>query len=388
MSFRVQPGDISAYGGMIGRAEENMAAAQKFLRDNSELGVGSGDVPGELWQLVVGNHEPTVDKAQRALKAFENALRASAAELKRSAKYYEQTDQEQAEKVDGIYKGGRGPTKGAASDVGDGTFKDQSDAAAALDTSESFSEYLGRQIQERKDGLIGDRAKAIGEGNALTILGTALDLVSPTTLVNEAVKFFLNIDVFGEVAKKFAGDWGAYETAADTWGRLGQFFTAVGDNVSSGNNLLSRTWEGNAAETAWEYFNTLAQKLSDATSSYETLQESYKEVATHIAELAEGVKAAMIMIFDLAIMAQIEMSAAVAAASTGVGLILSGVGAAAVAAKVVIMLDKWADIINMFTVGYAVINAAFGVAGNAVDGQLDSVKSFPLPGGAYDHQAV
>ncbi|WP_435209717.1 hypothetical protein [Streptomyces sp. bgisy034] len=388
MGFRVQPGDISAYGDMVGRAEENMASAQKFLKDNGQLGVATGDVPGEIWQLVVGNHEPVLQKAEQALKAFGNALKASGGELKRSAKYYAETDQQQAAEVDSVYKGGKGPSGDAASDVGDGTFKDQSDPSESLDKSESVAEYLARQVQERKDGLIGDRAKAIGEGNALAVLGTALDLVSPTTLANEAVKFFLNIDVFGEVAKKFAGDWGAYETVADTWSRLGDFFTAVGDNVSSGNNLLSTTWSGNAAETAWDYFNILAQKLTESAPVYDTLSESYQEVAGHIAELAEGVKAAMIMIFDLAIMAQIEMAASVAAASTGVGLILTGLGAAAVAAKVAMMLDKWSDIINMFTAGYIAINAIFGVVGNAVDGQLDSVQSFPLPGGAYDHQAV
>lgn len=385
MSFKVQAADIDGYSSMIGQAETDMGAAKTFLTTNAKV---DESISSDLWQLVVGQHGDVVRAAEKSLTAFQTALKASSEELSSSAKYYRSTDSEQAAKLDATYRKSKSPS----SDIqveGDRTFKDRGNAQSALESPDlSFLERAKKGVDDRRDGLVGDRAAAVQDNPALGILAVGLDLISPSVLANEAVKFVLNIDVVGEVAKWFAGDWESFLKCAEAWGKLSDFFTSVSKNVSHGNDLLGESWNGNAADTAWNYFQTLSNKLAACEGSFDTMKSSYEDVAKHIAQFAEAVKAGILFILDLAIQVKIKMAASAAAASTGIGLILTTAGAASIAYDIARMLQTWEKLVTGLTAVYVAVNAGFGVVGNAVHGQLDSVKSFPLPGKSYDHQAV
>ncbi|OEU86685.1 hypothetical protein DB35_23760 [Streptomyces abyssalis] len=132
------------------------------------------------------------------------------------------------------------------------------------------------------DGLVWSRVDSVtGEGKnpALGLLGIGLDLLSPSTLVNEAVKFVFNVDIFGEAAKMLSGDWESYGDCANAWGSLGDFLNSMATNVDKGNDLLSQTWYGNAADTRWDYFDRLTTKMNDTDDAFANLKAAYEDVA-------------------------------------------------------------------------------------------------------------
>ncbi|WP_139140710.1 hypothetical protein [Streptomyces abyssalis] len=90
----------------------------------------------------------------------------------------------------------------------------------------------------------------------------------------------------------------------------------------------------------------------------------------------------------MAIAIGVEIAVATGAATTGVGLIVSGGAAALIARQAAKMISEWSKIIDALSALYASINATFGAGGAVLDGNLNAVKAFPKPGGGYDHQAV
>ncbi|UQA93451.1 hypothetical protein [Streptomyces halobius] len=240
------------------------------------------------------------------------------------------------------------------------------------------------------DGLVWSRVDSVtaeGANPALGLLGIGLDLLSPTTLVNEAIKFVFDFDLFGEAAKMLSGDWESYGDCANAWGSLASFFQAISGNVHKGNNLLGETWTGNASDTRYD-FDELKKKLSDSGDCHDNLKAAYEDVAGQIQQFADGLKAGLILISDMAISIAVEIAVATGAASTGVGLVVTGGAAALIARQAAKMIAEWSKIIDALSALYAAINVAFGIGGAALDGNLDAVQKFPRPGGSYDHQAV
>ncbi|MBB1245770.1 hypothetical protein GL263_19730 [Streptomyces durbertensis] len=388
MGFRVEPTDVDAYGRQIGRAHADLVAGRRHLEKGTAL---DSSPPGELWQLVVGSHGKQVSQARQAMKTLEQAMAACERELVGAARYYRLTDHGEAARVDRAYPRGtaRPPEKAPAGSRG---FKDVAEPTAELAGGPSgFVEGVKQGVKDRYDGLIGSRVDGVAgeEANpALGLLGVGLDLVSPSTLVNEGLKLAFDFDLFGEAAKLVAGDWAGYESCAAAWSQVGRLCGRVADNVAAGNVQLSESWTGNAADTRWEYFDGLAGKLTGSGSCLLDLERAYAQVAAAVAQFAEGMKAALLLISDLAIAAAVEAAAAAGAAATGVGLVLTGGAAALIAAKVAMMISRWSDVINALTVLYATVNAVFGASDAVLNGHLDAVRSFPLPRSAYDHQAV
>lgn len=387
MNFRVVPADVASYGKMIERAQNDMAEARGFLDRKATV---DNEAESQLWQLIVGHHSDVVHKAKASIKAFEETLEASQRELTRTAGYYTSTDKAEAAKVDATYPGGSG--RPAGTDAETGGFSDVNDATGSFsEPKKSIWEQVQQGAQDRMDGLIWDRVDSVtaeGANPALGLLGIGLDLVSPSTLVNEAIKFVFNFDLFGEAAKMLAGDWASYDECSQAWDALSSFFSGVSGNVLKGNNLLSESWAGNASDIRYDYFKGIFDKLDETGDCFDTLESAYEEVARQIQQFADGLKAGLILICDMAISIAVEIAVASGAATTGVGLIVSGGMAAMIARQAAKMIGEWSKIIDALSALYAAVNVAFGLGGAALDGNLDAVQSFPKPGGAYDHQAV
>ncbi|QOV35173.1 hypothetical protein IM697_34650 [Streptomyces ferrugineus] len=387
MNFRVIPADIASYGKMIERAHRDVSEARSFLDRKATV---DGEAESQLWQLVVGHHSDVLEKAKASIEGFSQTLDACQKELARTATYYTQTDETEAVKVDGTYPAGSGRPAGTPSESGG--FSDASEPTASFSEPKlSVWEQVQQGASDRMDGLVWDRVDSVtGEGKnvPLGVLGIGLDLLSPTTLVNEALKFVFNFDIFGEAAKMLAGDWESFGDCAGAWDSLGSFFYGVGSNVRKGNNLLSDTWVGNASNTRYDYFDGLATKLDETDDCYDTLKSAYEEVASQIQQFADGLKAGLILICDMGISIAVEIAVATGAATTGVGLVLTGGMAALIARTAAKMIGEWSKIIDALSALYAAVNVAFGLAGAAMNGNLDAVQKFPRPGAAYDHQAV
>jgi hypothetical protein len=159
-----------------------------------------------------------------------------------------------------------------------------------------------------------------------------MDFGSPSALVNEGCKLFLGIDPFGEALKWVTGDWDAYTDCGTVWANLGKACRAVADNIKSGNDTLAGSWDGNAADSAWAYFDELQAKLREVEEGFSSLDGHYFQVAHFIFSLAEILKAGLAIIVGRIITAMVFQAAAIAASATGVGAI-AGAASAALAAS-------------------------------------------------------
>ncbi|MBB1261239.1 hypothetical protein [Streptomyces alkaliterrae] len=389
--FKVEPDHLDAYAKQVGRAEDDMAAAGRYVQNNT--GIETSGAGSTLWQHVVALHKECSVHAQQAFVGYKDVLAQSSAELVRSATYYRMTDANEAAAVDRTYPTGKngplGPNEFAAIGVVFPTFTDPEDAQECLkaDPEPGF-------FEARWKGLVGDRWDAVmnNSDSALSTIGESvgvvLDLCSPTALINEGIKLIFNYDVLGSLAQLVAGDWDTFDSCAKAWIKLGVLCSAVGTNVDHGNRNLSVSWNGQAADTAYDYFNEISRKIKEAQEIFKKLHGCYEEVAREINAFINVLKAAMTTIGDIAIQVALEAAAGAAAAATGVGLVLT-VGAAAIiaaqCARAAKIVDDTLDALNML---YITINGARSSGQAGVVAEVEAIKKFPVPKREYDNQVV
>jgi hypothetical protein len=96
----------------------------------------------------------------------------------------------------------------------------------------------------------------------LTMFQSALDFVDPGAWVLKAITTICGSNPIEQAFEKLGGDWVGYAKCANMFANLGQFFTAVGTNIKSGNDTLDAWWSGQAADAAWIHFDDLAQRCA------------------------------------------------------------------------------------------------------------------------------
>ncbi|MER6842879.1 hypothetical protein [Streptomyces platensis] len=386
MDFSVEPGNLSGYGKLIGRAADDMRAAVKHLK-YAEV---DESFPGDLWQKALGEHEPQVAKAREALNGFARILDSSSAELERSAKYYRSTDREQAAKVDATYPRGEGQPAYSEDYSGDpGDFRDRSNAGSHLKAPEpepSFLDHL--KVWNNVADYFPGHAEEFQYNPAIKTFGTGLDVASPSAWVNEGIKLVFGWDILGDFSQWVAGDWQSYIECAGIWDNLAKLCGAVSDNVSHGNYVLEATWNGNAADTAYDYFDSLAEKLSGAKESFETLRDGYIQMSTGVFGFAETVKAGMADICDWALEIGIAAAAAWAETATGVGAIAAIANLALMADRARRMFETYEKLLDAYGLAMKGITLLFSVGGTSMAKTGDEVKAFPVVGHGYDNPAA
>ena len=99
MGFDVEHADLDAYAKQIGRAAEDFEQAKRYCHAHSDIGVSDQG----LLNLFFTTHTATVQTVSQALGKTQTILRSCAGEMTASAKYYRETDEENAAKVDATY---------------------------------------------------------------------------------------------------------------------------------------------------------------------------------------------------------------------------------------------------------------------------------------------
>ncbi|MGP4002261.1 WXG100 family type VII secretion target [Streptomyces sp. 8N706] len=223
------------------------------------------------------------------------------------------------------------------------------------------------------------------QGFLLDTFNDASDLMSPTYWITEAYNMIFGFNPLDEVIQWFSGDWESFVKCAELWENIGKACEAVADNLKSGNSSLDSTWNGNAADSAYVYFDELAKKLSGQKESYDSLAETYKHLAHAAYSTAEAIKGYISGIIDGLIIVGIEMAAGTLLSWTGVG---AAVGYGLAALEIANILKLWGQATSAFGNAQGMVNGAVGVVetiGATIHGTFNN---FPVPGGAYDHRAV
>lgn len=377
MDFRVDPEAIEGFSKLVGRAADHSAQAVTYASSNTQIDKVAG---GELWDLVAGDHDSYVSEAKKALGKIQRVLESSKRELAGSARYYRETDRDEATRMDTAYPGSKAPADASKGDPGD--FTDAADAAEKLkkpdgDSSNPFVKYGSGHADEYKMSPV------------QKTLGSALDLGSPSAMAVEASKLLFDFDPFAEATNWVFGDWNGYNDCADAWGNLAAFCDALAANVRKGNRHMGLTWNGNAADAATVYFDEFRTKLGKIQETFESLRDCYTQAAQMAFQFAEFLKSFLVMFCDLLVIWLVNLLAAQAVNAIPVGgQVASAAMFALAAAQAIRLMQMWAEAARAFdTVATAL--SALGVTMSAAVNGFSAADGFPEVGtGGYDHRAV
>lgn len=379
MGFQVEPDAIQGFASLVSRGADGATKAVEYTGNNTQIDKAVG---GQLWDLVAGDHDQYVESAKKALRKAQSVLNSSQSELSKSAKYYRETDTEQAAKMDATYPGSKGGG-GAPAGGGNGSdFADAQDASAALkapagDSDNPLISYGQGHVDEYKMNPV------------QKTLGTVLDLGSPSTVAVEAVKLLFGFDIFGEINNWILGDWSKYKDCAEVWSNLGTFCDSVAANLKKGTTNVGVTWQGNAYDAAKVYFDEFGKKLDEFKETFESLRTCYDAAAQEVFQLAELLKSGVVFLADMAIIWMANMAAATAVNAIPIGGQAASVAMFALAAaQAVMMIERFAALVKAFDATMMAITGLGVVLSAAVNG-FSAADGFPEASSAgYDNRVV
>jgi hypothetical protein len=223
----------------------------------------------------------------------------------------------------------------------------------------------------------------------LTLFQESLDAIDPGSWVLEAINSIFGSDPIEQAMEKLGGDWQAYGRVGDMFEHLGEFFEGVGTNLKIGNDELDGYWMGTAADSAYLYFDDLAERTRAHKAVLHQLADQYRtasSAAYHFA-IAGGPIAAAIV--DAALVAGIGLAAGTAAAETGVGAAI-GYGVAAFESYEVI--EQCDHLLRLIGLTDSAVQGVAGQVGAIIGTSPDTLAGFskistqhdsapPLPGG-------
>jgi uncharacterized protein YukE len=378
MDFKVEPDHIAGFGKMVGRAADNMRSAMSYIDKNTEIG---GSVSSFVWDAIGGSHEQTVTDAKATIKGFTEVLDASQRELASSARYYRETDQREASKLDQTYRmpGSAREWDESEADISMVDPSDFSDTASPTDHLKS-TDVDENYFQEWGGEFMLNPVSKLG--------GSLLDFGSPTGIVAEGLKFAGIVDIFDKPVQWLGGDWEGYLKASEAWGNLGSFCEGVAENIQWGNRTLDESWHGNAAETAWRYFHEIGEKLRKAAESFKSLKEHYAQIGRTVYAAAELVKGIIVTGCDYAVQIILFNIAAAAALASVYGSAAAPALEALAMQRVLAALAKYTELLMVLEKVATGVHAITGTLLATSAGLFSQVKDFPRPGSGYNHQAV
>lgn len=227
--------------------------------------------------------------------------------------------------------------------------------------------------EEFSQGVIGDSVETVS------------DFLSPSEWLLGIIKFTLGSNPLETAIAWFTGDWKSYVECAEMWRNTGSFTKDLATNLRSGNKELDAGWNGNAADSAYVYFDELAKKIDTLDGHMRDLQTSYMDIGRAIARGAELIKGVLEQLADQALLVEIELTAGTALMETGVGL-CAGYGAAIL--EMAEMVRTWGRATEAYSAVQDAIDKATVAGGLAVGGLGVALKEFPEPGRSYDNPAV
>ncbi|NIJ12741.1 hypothetical protein FHU38_003085 [Saccharomonospora amisosensis] len=173
---------------------------------------------------------------------------------------------------------------------------------------------------------------------------------------------------FEWVAQQFAGDWEKVQQAGIAMEKLGEFSTAYSGVITGELKTVSSDWQGNAADSANNYFSGLANTIAAQQSTLTSMGGEFKSAAIGMYETANAIKGALETLMDLLIAIGLELAAAAAAT----------IGKAR---------GVWDDVLKYHTAAWNVAQGLVGLTAGYLS-TLGDMQKHALPEGNYDHPGV
>jgi hypothetical protein len=151
---------------------------------------------------------------------------------------------------------------------------------------------------------------------------------------------------------------------------------------------LDATWQGNAADAAYAYFDELGGKLLTLQETFNSLKDNYLSISREVYAFAEFYKGNLVDVIDLGLKALLNFIAGDVAAGTVLGAPAAAAFYAIAALQIVRVMERWGEAMARFGTAMKYANAAAGVINGILAEACNGVNSFPVPGSAYDNRVA
>lgn len=357
MTLVVEPTALTGFARQVDRAGIDVAEIRNYFHRYADAGTG-----GEAFSLAKSGHEHAVRVIATTLNRLACLLQSSAPELNAAAGYYRTTDLAAADSLDRTLPPG----------VDRCITRLELELAANPCTPANFA--------DPRD--ITGRLKPPGEPDNPANSLAFMDYLSPSSWTNSVFDRVFGFDPIGKIQERVFGDWEALAVMAPVIGNVGEALHDLAYNIQSGATTLRPQWQGTAGDSAFRYFTTTANAVSDLRQPLNAISQAYREVADAVWAIGEALGGTIKALLDAAIIAGIAAAAGTVTAETGVG---AAVGYGLAAAEVANMLRLWGDATNLCQKLSAAVNT-FRALLNRELSDLDAVALPALPdGGRYDH---
>lgn len=186
------------------------------------------------------------------------------------------------------------------------------------------------------------------------------------------------------IAEQYAGDWKAVQSAGQAIKNLGEFNTVFANNINDGAVAVFADWQGNAANSAEDYFSEFTKTMKDQAPELESLGREFETMAVGMYETANSIKGLWETLLDLLIAIGLEAAAAAASSWTIIGPILAGAAAIATITKAI---GVWGQILETNNHAWNAVQGFTGLVAGFLGG-LDDMEKYALPASGYDHPGV
>lgn len=266
--FTVTTADVQSYADLLagptpGNQHEATVDAGRYLARCATLPEDTAD---SLFARLSAHHAEIYDAVRHGLRNASDAVGGSARALLSVSRAYQDTENSISRQIDATVP----PPRNGRPDYpygGPTGFTGLPDPAAQLTTPDVPPDYP----------------------DPLEPVENVLDWVSRSEIVKQVVTHALGWDPYERYAQAFAGDWRAFARAGMAFGAVGRCEYQVAQNMGSGNQALGRTWQGNAADAAFVYFNGLADDVSEFAFALDKLDHAYRELADSAFAASKGI---------------------------------------------------------------------------------------------------
>ncbi|MBJ8347455.1 hypothetical protein [Antrihabitans sp. YC2-6] len=351
-SLRVVPADVLAFSGAVRGIEEETGPALRYLDEWLSL-------PGTAGGLFTDTARSVHDIRDRLKVNYEQLGRiadASSIELEKAAGMYRDTDLEVARELDRTYVGASQPDA-------DGSVR-----SSVRTVTGAPSAVLAAPDALRP--LLADMWNTIG----------SLQFLSPTWLVCKAWEAATGEDPMSWT-ERIAGNWEDIQQAGKALATLGDYNSELAAVILRTAADGTQTWQGNAATGASEYFAGFANAVAAQQDPLVEMGRNLEQLATAISEFGTLIGDIFQSVFDMAIIAAVQLSMSMAPVPTG------PVFGAAFAATFARMVATAAPVVDWYGRVLLLVREALA-RGYALLGGAEFVSLPGLPTSSYDHPGV
>ncbi|MGW7515605.1 hypothetical protein ACWGJ2_08420 [Streptomyces sp. NPDC054796] len=220
---------------------------------------------------------------------------------------------------------------------------------------------------------------------ALDTFNDVSDALSPSAWVLEVYEIAFGFNPVDEIVNCFSGDWESFGRCADAWKNLGKMCGDISTNLGSGNREIDASWHGNAADSAYLYFESLRGKVDDYDHPLSELSAQYLSITHAVYSGAEAAKGVLLALVDDAIITAILLAEGSLLSWTGVG---AAVGYGVASVHIARLIEHWGQLTKIIAKAQNAVNGSVFLIQGSSSALASQLTDFPVPGTAYDHPAV